>query len=116
MRHERRRGGARIGVFARPYFFRDLAWSSINQEDTHNKANKMNANARFGDVDAQNEQRTRSAPLPLVGPCGEGLGVGVVRSGSSFAKTPDPPPQPSPTASRACPTCASYCATGASPG
>src|ERR1700730_16679354 len=33
-------------------------------------------------------------------PCGEGLGVGVVRLGSSFARTPDPLPSPPPQGGR----------------
>ena len=38
--------------------------------------------------------RTASSSPP---PCGEGLGVGVERGGTTVPQPPDPPPQPSPT-------------------
>src|SRR5215468_7899211 len=33
-------------------------------------------------------------------PCGEGLGVGVVRGGTALPQPPDPPPRPSPSRNR----------------
>jgi hypothetical protein len=53
----------------------------------------------------------QSAPSPLVGQ-GWGGGWRVCDAGAS---SHDPHPQPLPTASRACPTCALWCGTRASP-
>jgi acyl-coenzyme A synthetase/AMP-(fatty) acid ligase len=41
--------------------------------------------------------RRNSASNSSPPPCGEGVGVGVVRDGMALPQLPDPPPQPSPT-------------------
>src|SRR5215831_1757267 len=44
--------------------------------------------------------RRNSAANSSSPPCGEGLGVGVVRGGTALPQPPDPPPRPSPSRNR----------------